>query len=128
MKLPIVDETSMGDLDLPGRDLRWLVTEESTGAKHCTMCVIEVQPGQTVRPAHSHPNSEEVIYILQGSGRVMIDGVVEPVKAGCAVLFPKGAIHMLRNSGDELMKVACFFAPPSDLSTYKFFEDVQFPE
>lgn len=128
MKLPIVDETSMEALDLPGRDLRWLVTEESTGAKHCTMCVIEVQPGQTVRPAHSHPNSEEVIYILQGSGRVMINGVVEPVKAGCAVLFPMGAIHMLRNSGDELMKVACFFAPPSDLSTYKFFEDVQFPE
>jgi len=128
MKLPIVDETSIEALDLPGRDLRWLVTQESTGAKHCTMCVIEVQPGQTVRPAHSHPNSEEVIYILQGSGRVMIDGVVEPVKAGCAVLFPKGAIHMLRNSGDELMKVACFFAPPSDLSTYKFFEDVQFPE
>lgn len=128
MTLPIVDETSMEALDLPGRDLRWLVTEESTGAKHCTMCVIEVQPGQTVRPAHSHPNSEEVIYILRGSGRVMIDGVVEPVKAGCAVLFPKGAIHMLRNSGDELMKVACFFAPPSDLSTYKFFEDVQFPE
>jgi len=128
MKLPIVDETSIEALDLPGRDLRWLVTQESTGAKHCTMCVIEVQPGQTVRPAHSHPNSEEVIYILQGSGRVMIDGVVEPVKAGCAVLFPKGAIHMLRNSGDKLMKVACFFAPPSDLSTYKFFEDVQFPE
>ncbi len=128
MKLPIVDETSIEALDLPGRDLRWLVTQESTGAKHCTMCVIEVQPGQTVRPAHSHPNSEEVIYILQGSGRVMIDGVVEPVKAGCAVLFPKGAIHMLRNSGSELMKVACFFAPPSDLSTYKFFEDVQFPE
>jgi len=128
MKLPIVDETSIEALDLPGRDLRWLVTQESTGAKHCTMCVIEVQPGQTVRPAHSHPNSEEVIYILQGSGRVMIDGVVEPVKAGCAVLFPKGAIHMLRNSGGELMKVACFFAPPSDLSTYKFFEDVQFPE
>ena len=88
MKLPIVDETSIEALDLPGRDLRWLVTQESTGAKHCTMCVIEVQPGQTVRPAHSHPNSEEVIYILQGSGRVMIDGVVEPDKAGCAVLFP----------------------------------------
>lgn len=126
MKLPIVDETSIEALDLPGRQLRWVVTKETTNAQHCSMCVIQVQPGQTVRPAHSHPNGEEVIYILSGSGRVMIDGVVEPVKQGCAVLFPQGSIHMLQNSGDEEMKVACFFAPPSDLSTYRFFPEIEF--
>jgi quercetin dioxygenase-like cupin family protein len=128
MKLPIVDEEDVEALDLPGRHLRWVVTKENTGANHCTMCVIVVQPGETVRPAHSHPNSEEVIYLLSGTGRVCIEGVVEPVHAGCAILFPQGSIHMLQNSGTEPMKVACFFAPPSDLSTYKFFEDVQFPE
>lgn len=127
MKLPIVDESSIEALNLPGRQLRWVVTGENTGAKHCTMAVIEVQPGQTVRPAHSHPNGEEVIYIIQGSGRVMIEGVVEPVKAGCAVLFPQGDIHMLQNSGNELMKVACFFAPSTGLDNYKFFEEVGFP-
>ena len=128
MKLPIVDEANVEALELPGRQLRWVITNENSGAKHCSMCVIEVQPGQTVRPAHSHPNGEEVIYLLSGSGKVYIEGVVEPVKAGCAVLFPKGSVHMLRNSGTTPMKVACFFAPPSDLSTYKFFEDVEFPE
>jgi quercetin dioxygenase-like cupin family protein len=128
MKLPIVDENSVEAHDLPGRLLRWVVTAENTHAQHCSMCVIEVQPGQSVRPAHAHPNGEEVIYLLSGSGKVMIDGVVEPVKAGCAVLFPQGSIHMLKNSGSELMKVACFFAPPSDYSTYRFYEDVQFPE
>ncbi|MEO8735260.1 MAG: cupin domain-containing protein [Edaphobacter sp.] len=127
MKLPIVDENSIEALELPGRNLRWIITKENTNAEHCTMCMIEVAPGETVRPAHSHPNGEEVIYIIQGSGRVMIDGIVEPVHQGCAVLFPQGSIHMLQNSGDKEMKVACFFAPPSDLSTYKFFEDIQFP-
>jgi quercetin dioxygenase-like cupin family protein len=128
MKLPIVDESSIEPIDLPGRQLRWIVTKQNTNAQHCTMCVIQVQPGQTVRPAHSHPNGEEVIYIVQGSGRTMIEGVVEPVHEGCAVLFPQGSIHMLQNTGDTVMKVACFFAPPSDLSTYRFFEDVSFPE
>lgn len=128
MKLPIVDENTIEALDLPGRRLRWVITNGNTDARHCTMCVIQVAPGQTVRPAHSHPDGEEVIYILSGSGRVMIDGVVEPVKHGCAVLFPQGSIHMLQNSGNEEMKVACFFAPPSDLSTYKFFEEVTFPD
>jgi quercetin dioxygenase-like cupin family protein len=128
MTLPIVNENNIEAIDLPGRSLRWIVTKENTNARHCTMCVIQVQPGQTVRPAHSHPNGEEVIYIVQGSGRVMIDGVVEPVHEGCAVLFPQGSIHMLQNSGDTVMKVACFFAPPSDLGTYRFFDDVDFPE
>jgi len=127
LKLPIVAESSIEALDLPGRLLRWVVTNENVGARHCSMCVIEVQPGQTVRPAHSHPNGEEVIYIVQGSGRVMIEGEVEPVKAGCAVLFPQGKIHMLQNSGNELMKVACFFAPATSLDNYKFFDDVEFP-
>ncbi len=128
MALPIVDETSIEALDLPGRMLRWVVTAETTNAQHCSMCVIEVQPGQTVKPAHSHPNGEEVIYLLSGSGRVWIEGEISAVKQGYAILFPQGKIHMLQNTSDEVMKVACFFAPATNLANYKFFEDIEFPE
>ena len=128
MTLPIVDEESIEALDLPGRQLRWLMTQENVNAQHCSMCVIKIAPGQTVRPAHSHPNGEEVIYIVTGTGKVMIEGEVQPVKAGSAVLFPQGKIHMLRNSGTEEMKVACFFAPATNLDNYKFFESIEFPE
>jgi uncharacterized cupin superfamily protein len=127
MKRPIVDEKDIAVLDLPGRQLRWLVNRDTVGAQHCSMSLIEVQPGETVRPAHSHPNGEEAIYIISGSGRVMIDGVVDPVKAGYAVLFAQGQVHMLQNSGAEVMKVVCFFAPPSSLETYRFFEGIEFP-
>ncbi len=128
MTLPIVDENSMEALDLPGRQLRWLMTQENVDAQHCSMCMILVAPGETVRPAHSHPNGEEIIYIVRGSGKVMIEGVVEPVKAGTAVLFPQGKVHMLRNTGAEEMKVVCFFAPATNLDNYKFFDNVEFPE
>jgi mannose-6-phosphate isomerase-like protein (cupin superfamily) len=57
----------------------------------------------------------------------MVDGAVEPVKEGTAVLFPRGSVHMLQNTGNEEMKVVCFFAPPTDLSNYQFFEGVDFP-
>jgi quercetin dioxygenase-like cupin family protein len=127
MPLPIIDETTVEELDLPGRHLRWVVNKDNTGAQYCTMPVIRVAPGSRVRPAHSHPNGEEIIYILNGHGRVMIDGEVEPVKAGCAVLFVKGKIHMLENLSNEEMKVACFFAPPASLENYAFFEDIDFP-
>lgn len=40
--------------------------------------------------AHSHPNGEEIIYIVRGSGKVMIEGVVEPATQASPVLFPPG--------------------------------------
>jgi len=127
MKVPVVNEKDMEVLNLPGRNLRWLITKDSVDAVHCSMCMIQIAPGQTVKPAHSHPNGEEVIYIISGSGKVMVDGNVETVSAGCAVLFPQGKVHMLSNTGDEEMKVVCFFAPPSELKTYKFHDGVEFP-
>ena len=127
MSVPLLHETDVEELDLPGRHLSWVVNEELLGAKHCSSCVIRVEPGQTVRPAHSHPNGEEVIYIIHGSGRVMVDGEVSPVRAGTIVLFPQGKVHMLQNNGTEEMKVVCFFSPATDLDNYKMFEDVEFP-
>jgi quercetin dioxygenase-like cupin family protein len=127
MRTLVVDEKDAEIVDLPGRRLSWLITSGLVGAEHCSMCLIRVPPGETVRPAHSHPNGEEVIYVVTGSGRALIDGVVHQVHAGTAVLFPQGQIHMLQNSGTEEMKVVCFFAPPSSLDTYKFFDDIDFP-
>jgi quercetin dioxygenase-like cupin family protein len=87
-----------------------------------------VPPGERCRPAHSHPNGEEIIYIITGTGRVLVDGEVAPVRAGSVVLFPQGEVHMLHNTGDEEMKVVCFFAPPTGLENYRMFEDVDFPD
>lgn len=126
--MPVIHEKDIIENELPGRSMRWLVTPEKDQAKFTSMCVIRVPVGGTVRPAHSHPNGEEIIYIVSGRGRVVIDGKVDDVFEGTAVLFPQGSVHMTQNAGDTEMKVACFFAPPSDISTYKFFEDVDFPE
>jgi quercetin dioxygenase-like cupin family protein len=127
MSVPLIREQDVEEAALPGRRLRWLLTPDSAGAKHLSMCSIRVAPGESVRPAHSHPNGEEAIYIIRGCGRVLVDGEVAEVGEGTAVLFPRGSVHMLQNTSAEEMKVVCFFAPPSDLSTYKFFEQVEFP-
>ena len=53
MKSPIVDEADIEAHKLPGRDLRWIITKDNVNAQFCTMCMIQIAPGQTVRPAHS---------------------------------------------------------------------------
>jgi quercetin dioxygenase-like cupin family protein len=128
MSVPVLHEAEAEELDLPGRHLRWLVAADGLNAAHCSACVIRVAPGEKVRPAHSHPHGEEVIYIIRGSGRVLVAGEVAPVREGTAVVFPQGAVHMLHNTGGEEMKVVCFFAPPTNLDNYKLYEDVDFPD
>ena len=128
MKKNIIHESEIEELSRPGRFMKWLVTNENTGAEHLSSVLIRVPPGETVRPAHSHPNGEEMIYILEGKGSVYINGETGAVRKGSAVLFPRGSVHMLKNEGKDEMKVICFFAPPSDMSTYRFFEEIEFPE
>lgn len=126
--MTIIHENDVEEVSHPGRFMRWLANEDSLKAKNLSVCVIRVLPGETVRPAHSHPNSEELIYIINGSGKVMIENEVGDVKTGSAILFEQGKIHMLKNTGDTEMKVICFFAPATNIDNYKTFEDITFPE
>ena len=113
---------------LPGRDLRWLFTPESGVSESFSLNVVVIKPGNTVKPAHSHPNREELIYIVSGEGSAYIDGVVYPIRSGTAVLFPKKSIHMLQNTGNADMKVVCVFMPQATMADYTFHEDVIFPD
>jgi quercetin dioxygenase-like cupin family protein len=126
--VPVIHESDASALDLPGRELRWVVGRGGLESDYCSACVIRVAPGDKVRPAHSHPNGEEVIYILRGSGRVLIAGDVHAVFPGSVVLFPQGAVHMLHNTSGEEMHVVCFFAPPTSHENYRMHEGVDFPD
>jgi len=124
----VVNEKQIETITLPGRDLKWLVTPEMNQSDRLAFNVVNIQPGNTVKPAHSHKNHEELVYILSGSGKAFIDGNVYEIEAGSALLFSAGSIHMLRNSGTVDMKVACFFTPAATLKDYTFHEEVEFPE
>ena len=123
----VVYEDQIEMQNLPGRDLRWLFTPEMDASDNFTMNVVIIKPGNTVKPAHAHPDLEEVIYITSGEGQVLIDGEVHELRTGTAVLFKAGSIHMVRNTGGEDMKIVCFFTPPATLKNYTFYEDVEFP-
>lgn len=126
--MTIINENDVPEVEHPGRFMRWLANADSLQANNLSVCVIRVLPGEAVRPAHSHPNSEELIYIINGNGKVMIENEVGEVSAGSAILFEQGKIHMLKNTGDIEMKVICFFAPATNIDNYKTFDDISFPD
>lgn len=50
---------------------------------------------------NTHETSSEVMYFLSGTGKVLYDGVWEPVAPGTCHYCPKGHSHSLVNDGTE---------------------------
>jgi mannose-6-phosphate isomerase-like protein (cupin superfamily) len=75
-------------------------------------------PGQgTIR--HHHRVSEEIYFVLDGTGSMELDGERRHVSAGDAILIPPGARHTLANDGDGPLRILCCCSPPySDGDTY----------
>jgi len=125
--MKVINESEVPEKAVPGRFLRWIAGPgNGLESDDCACCIMRVEPGSTVRPAHSHPDCEELIYFIEGEGQVYVDGLITPVRAGSAVLFEKDAVHMVRNSGGKEMKVACFFSAATNIGNYQFHEDVDF--
>ncbi len=124
----VIHESEVETLDLPGRKLKWLIHPDQKISEKFSLNTVTIKSGETVKPAHSHPDDEEVIYVVSGEGKVMIDSDVYSISAGSVILFPQGSIHMVRNSGSMDMKLICFFTSPVSLANYKFHKDIPFPE
>lgn len=123
-----IHESEVEEKKVPGRFIRWIADETTMQPEFLSSCIIRVMPGETVQPAHSHPEGEELIYLITGTGEAWVDGEIEPMRAGTAVLFEKGSVHMIRNVGKDEMKVICFFSPPTGLENYKHYEGLEFKE
>jgi mannose-6-phosphate isomerase-like protein (cupin superfamily) len=52
-------------------------------------------------PAHHHPAQDERFEVLEGTLTFVVDGVTREVGAGSTIDIPAGAVHQVRNAGDE---------------------------
>ncbi|MCX8154874.1 MAG: cupin domain-containing protein [Verrucomicrobiae bacterium] len=65
--------------------------------------------GATVE--HYHARTEEIYLILEGEGRMRIEGEERRVQAGDAIAIPPGRRHKLWNTGRERLRLLCCCAP-----------------
>jgi len=111
---------------LEGRDLRWLVTEETVGAKQMAIAVMNCFPKSVVKPLHAHKDIEEVIYILEGTGRCWIDGEIVSFQKGDAVFFPANSKHQVENTSDVELVTVCVFSQPTSPEQYIIYPESVF--
>jgi uncharacterized cupin superfamily protein len=61
-------------------DATWQRLGDAAGTKDVGLCRVRVAPGKLPTPPHSHGASEEVYYVLRGSGLAWQDGEVHEVR------------------------------------------------
>jgi len=84
--------------------IRWLVSEKD-GAPNFAMRLFEMgTEGST--PYHSHEWEHEV-YILEGKGKLTIEGDEKEFSDGYFIFVPQGVRHSFRNTGDGRLRFIC---------------------
>jgi mannose-6-phosphate isomerase-like protein (cupin superfamily) len=61
-------------------------------------------------PDHFH-TYDEVIYVLEGTGTMEMEGERMPLEPGSCIQLPARTVHCLANEGDDLMRVLAVFRP-----------------
>ena len=120
--MDIVHESNVSGVKVHDRKLQWIVSGNSDiSSDYFSSCIVEFQPGATAKPPHSHSDCEEAIFILSGSGELLVEGgTSHPIREGSFIVARKDEIHMLRNTGSNMMKAICFFTFPTDNTKYDF--------
>lgn len=50
---------------------------------------------------HTHNTSDDINYVISGTGKAICDNVEEDLVAGVCHICPKGSEHSIINTGDE---------------------------
>ena len=80
------------------------------GAPNFYMRVFDVGPGGNT-PKHTHDWEHEV-FVVAGSGKVVLDGREETISEGDAVFVEPGELHQFVNDTDALMRMICVIPKP----------------
>ena len=79
--------------------------------EHAQIVVMSIPPGGEIGE-EVHPDTDQVLYLVAGSGRVVLDGEAADFQEGDLVLVPAGARHNFDSAGPEGMKIVTAYSPP----------------
>lgn len=106
---------------LKGRDYKLLGSKDTIGCKNLCVGVSFFPPGKHA-PGHIHNGEEEVVYCLEGTGELVIDGKVEKIRPGTVVYIPPKSLHSVNNTGKKTIKLLFIFSPSVKIGAYKDYE------
>jgi len=89
---------------------RWyrVLIDKRVGSEQVTQFVGSIPPGRA--PDHFH-HYEEVLFILEGEGRLWTGEMNTPIGVGSCIYLPKGQVHCVENTGTGELRLLGVFYP-----------------
>jgi quercetin dioxygenase-like cupin family protein len=82
----------------PWGSIQWMCTGESAPDGNITFGYVQIEPGQK-NPRHYHPNSSEVLFLIEGELDHSLGDENFHLTAGTSIFIPIGVKHDARNNG-----------------------------
>ena len=79
-------------------------------ARHMQLVVMCLQPGEEIG-TEVH-DVDQLIYVVEGEGRIVLDGRAESVDKGMVVCVPAGVQHNVISRPREPIRIFTIYAPP----------------
>jgi quercetin dioxygenase-like cupin family protein len=105
-------QSEIAGLRLEGGILQWLI-DRDLGAEHVMAYRLALDPDSAL--THVHTGTEEVLYVLEGTGEARVEGATHQVGPGQAIFVPDGAEHSYVNTSASPLVMVGAMAPPIDL-------------
>ncbi|HID90427.1 TPA: cupin domain-containing protein [Candidatus Bathyarchaeota archaeon] len=87
-------------------NIKRILDRETVGSKRFTgFGLLEVPPREGVFLPHTHPDREEIYYVLSGSGTILVEDREIPAKEGLTVYVSGELPHGIRNQTDEPLMI-----------------------
>jgi quercetin dioxygenase-like cupin family protein len=89
--------------------IQWLCSGERLPDARMTFGYVEIAAGAK-NPRHYHPNSDEVLYVIEGELDHSLGDVVYHLTPGMAIHIPQGVVHDARNTAAGVARVVIAYS------------------
>ena len=96
-----------------GSTIRSILDRSNAPVRLQSLAEATLPPGSATQ-RHYHRISEELYFLLEGTGLMEIDGTSREVVPGDAILIPPGAWHQITATSPAPLRFLCCCAPPYD--------------
>lgn len=97
----LIDFNTIKDITLPGMNNgTGEMTAKMFMGENGKIIPCKIHKGGSIG-FHSHPTSDDISYVLSGTGKAICDGQDESLTTGCCHICKKGSTHSIINTGEE---------------------------
>lgn len=79
--------------------------------EYTQVVIMSINPGEDIG-SEVHADTDQVLYLVKGEGKVVLNKEEAPFKAGDIVLVHAGTEHNFITVGPEPMKIITMYSPP----------------